>query len=207
MGRIRVILVADDPLARAGIAALLTRLPDCELVGQFSSGQLNQLSSSMPAPDLILWDVGWEPPALLPEWADWGLPVLAMLAEAEDAAAIWGTGVQGILPRMVDEERLATAVSAIHHGFLVIDPLFAASLLPEQPQDPAQPDLIAELTPRESQVLQLMAEGLTNKAIARQLAISDHTVKFHVNAILGKLGAQSRTDAVVRATRLGMILL
>ncbi|MBI1880571.1 MAG: response regulator transcription factor, partial [Chloroflexi bacterium] len=63
------------------------------------------------------------------------------------------------------------------------------------------------LTPRELEVLQLLAEGLPNKAIARRLDISDHTVKFHVNAILSKLSAQSRTDAVVRATRLGLILL
>ena len=64
-----------------------------------------------------------------------------------------------------------------------------------------------ELTPRELEVLQLLAEGLANKAIALQLDISEHTVKFHVNAILAKLGVQSRTQAVVRATRLGLIIL
>jgi len=66
---------------------------------------------------------------------------------------------------------------------------------------------VEELTPRETEVLQLMADGLTNKAIAQKLSISEHTVKFHVNAILGKLGVQSRTEAVVRATRLGLLLL
>ena len=63
------------------------------------------------------------------------------------------------------------------------------------------------LTPREREVLQLLAEGLANKAIAQRLAISEHTVKFHVNAIMSKLGAQSRTAAVVQATRLGLIML
>jgi DNA-binding NarL/FixJ family response regulator len=63
------------------------------------------------------------------------------------------------------------------------------------------------LTPREQEVLQLLAEGLPNKVIAQRLTISEHTVKFHINAILGKLGAQSRTDAVVRATRSGLLLL
>jgi DNA-binding NarL/FixJ family response regulator len=63
------------------------------------------------------------------------------------------------------------------------------------------------LTPREQEVLQLLAEGLPNKTIADRLYISEHTVKFHVNAILSKLGAQSRTEAVVRATRLGLLLL
>jgi len=63
------------------------------------------------------------------------------------------------------------------------------------------------LTPRESEVLHLIAEGLPNKQIAQKLSISEHTVKFHVNAILTKLGAQSRTEAVVRATRAGLIAL
>ena len=67
--------------------------------------------------------------------------------------------------------------------------------------------MLGELTSHELEVLQLLAEGLPNKSIARQLGISEHTVKFHVNAMLGKLGAQSRTEAVTRATRLGLILL
>jgi DNA-binding NarL/FixJ family response regulator len=66
---------------------------------------------------------------------------------------------------------------------------------------------VEDLTPRELEVLGLLAEGLPNKAIGLRLGISEHTVKFHVNAVLGKLGAQSRTEAVVRATRLGLILL
>ena len=68
-------------------------------------------------------------------------------------------------------------------------------------------ELAEDLTPREHEVLQLLAEGLPNKAIARKLGISEHTVKFHINAILGKLGAGSRTEAVVLATRLGLVLL
>ena len=63
------------------------------------------------------------------------------------------------------------------------------------------------LTPRESEVLQLLAEGLPNKAIAERLGISDHTAKFHVNAILGKLGASTRTEALAQAARLGLVLL
>ncbi len=76
------------------------------------------------------------------------------------------------------------------------------------PVPPSPPDAPAEaLTPREREVLQLLAEGLANRAIAQRLAISEHTVKFHVNAILGKLNAQSRTEAVVRAARLGLLIL
>ena len=67
--------------------------------------------------------------------------------------------------------------------------------------------ILEPLTPRELEVLHLLAEGLPNKTIARRLAISDHTVKFHVNALLGKLQAQSRTEAVVRASRAGLVVL
>jgi len=69
------------------------------------------------------------------------------------------------------------------------------------------PTPVEELTPRERHVLQLLAEGLPNKAIADRLGISEHTVKFHVSAIMSKLGAQSRTEAVTRAARLGLIIL
>ena len=86
----------------------------------------------------------------------------------------------------------------------VFDPALALS--PAPAHDPALA-LAEDLTPRETEVLQLLADGLTNKAIAQRLGISDHTVKFHVNAILGKLGAQSRTEAVVRATQHGLLLL
>jgi DNA-binding NarL/FixJ family response regulator len=94
---------------------------------------------------------------------------------------------------------------AAAQGLVVLDPSLSNPAL--LARDPSSPSLVEELTPRELQVLELLAEGLPNKVIARRLGISDHTVKFHVNAVLGKLGAQSRTEAVVRATRLGLILL
>jgi DNA-binding NarL/FixJ family response regulator len=87
---------------------------------------------------------------------------------------------------------------------VVFDPSLA--LEPSPARDPSL-TLVEDLTPRETEVLQLLADGLTNKAIAQRLGISDHTVKFHVNSVLGKLGAQSRTEAVVRASRLGLLLL
>ncbi len=205
MNKLRVVVVADDPLARAGLAGLLVDMPNCDLVQQVSSGQLETVEGNTAVPDLFVWDVGWEPPAELPAWAEWDVPVIALLASEEDAAAIWATGVRALLPRIVDGERLATAVAAVHQGLLIIHPRFAEELLPESTTAPAP--LREDLTPREREVLQLLAEGLANKAIARRLAISDHTVKFHVNAIMSKLGAQSRTEAVVRATRLGLILL
>jgi two-component system nitrate/nitrite response regulator NarL len=88
---------------------------------------------------------------------------------------------------------------------MVWDKALAATLLPFRQEAPAL--LTEPLTPREHEVLQLVAEGLPNKTIADRLHISEHTVKFHINALMGKLGAQSRTEAVVRASRLGILLL
>ena len=97
---------------------------------------------------------------------------------------------------------------------MALDPELRPALLPpterfgERPAGPEAGELTpGGLTPRETQVLQLLGEGLPNKVIASQLDISEHTVKFHINSIMGKLGAQSRTDAVMRATRSGLILL
>ena len=94
---------------------------------------------------------------------------------------------------------------AVTHGLLVLDPSLAEAVPPIRDAHPTGAATV--LTPREQEVLQLLAEGLPNKSIADRLGITEHTVKFHVNAILGKMGAQSRTEAVTRATRLGLILL
>ncbi|HEY8233389.1 MAG TPA: LuxR C-terminal-related transcriptional regulator, partial [Vicinamibacteria bacterium] len=90
------------------------------------------------------------------------------------------------------------------HGLLVLDESFGETVV--RPTPPADA-LVEPLTPRETEVLQLLAEGLTNRRIGERLAISEHTAKFHVNAILGKLGARSRGEAIAHAARLGLLLL
>ncbi|MBV7334305.1 response regulator transcription factor [Chloroflexi bacterium TSY] len=118
-------------------------------------------------------------------------------------------GVQGLLLRTTDGNAMTTALSAITQGLLVLDPALSAFLRTPQitPEGSDSSGLVDPLTPRELEVLQLVAEGLPNKTIARHLNISEHTVKFHLNAILGKFNASSRTEAVVRATRAGLILI
>ncbi len=109
---------------------------------------------------------------------------------------------------------MAAALLAVAEGLAVLDADFQQALAgPNPSSSPApqyggdEPPPVEELTPRELEVLRLVAEGLPNKTIAQRLDISEHTVKFHVNALLGKLGVGSRTEAVVRATRLGLIFL
>jgi DNA-binding NarL/FixJ family response regulator len=166
--------------------------------------------------DVVVWDMGWEPEesiSLLQELAadsDEGAPVLvALIPDGEYAAAVWAAGLQaslrGILLRDVTSKRLLASIQAASEGLATLESDLLDLLLPA---NSLEDYLSAEdLTPRELEVLQLLAEGLANKTIAQRLEISEHTVKFHVNAIMSKLGAQSRTAAVVRATRMGLIVL
>jgi two-component system, NarL family, nitrate/nitrite response regulator NarL len=208
---LRLLIVADDPLVRAGLAALLADLPACQVIGQVSGpvATADSLTTFEVQPDVIVWDMGWEPADTLPEWRELPWPVVALLADEGDSAAVWAAGAYGLLPRDIDGEKVLAAAQAAVQRLFVLHPGVTATLLPAAQTEDSPDDAILyeELTPRESQVLQLLAEGLTNKAIAQRLSISEHTVKYHVNALMGKLAAQSRTEAVVRATRLGLILL
>jgi DNA-binding NarL/FixJ family response regulator len=215
MPELRVLVVADNLLARAGLAALLGDSESINLVGQVAGSESLASDIDIYRPGLLIWDFGWQPDearaafsALIDEaGADDMLPVLALLPDerlAADVAALLNLlPAGGLLLRETDSDQLVAALLALAMDLFVFDPLL--HILPAQE---AVPEPLAEpLTPRELEVLQLLAEGLANKMIARQLDISDHTVKFHVNAILTKLNAQSRTEAVVRATRLGLIIL
>jgi DNA-binding NarL/FixJ family response regulator len=137
-------------------------------------------------------------------------PALLLLSEETSAArSLAGLPLRawGLLPPEAGEEELLAAVAALHEGLLaatpaLVQPLFGPTLALEQTDDLAE-----ELTDRESQVLQLLAQGFPNKQIALQLAISEHTAKFHVSAIYAKLGVTNRTEAVRRGVRLGLIVL
>jgi DNA-binding NarL/FixJ family response regulator len=206
---LRLLVVAGDPLARAGLAAGLAGQPGCVLVGQVSSGAGLAAQAEVYRPDVVLWDLGWDPApdleadlAEIEELDEAGLPVVALLADDAQAPEARAAGARGLLLRSASTEMMLASLQAASQGLVVFDPSLA--LDPSPSLDPSLAPAEA-LTPRETEVLQLLADGLTNKAIAQRLGISDHTVKFHVNAVLGKLGAQSRTEAVVRATRLGLL--
>ena len=215
MPDLRILIIADDPLARAGLATLLTHQLGCTVVGQMAAHTDILTGLHLYQPDVVVWDLGWEPtpgPAEAPtglerlaEVRDTGQPVVALLPDDRYATLVWASGVRGLLLRDVDAVTLTLALPAIAQGLVVCDAALVSGLLSVR-QSPLMSSTEA-LTPREQEVLQLLAEGLPNKTIADRLHISEHTVKFHVNAILSKLGAQSRTEAVVRATRLGLLLL
>jgi two-component system, NarL family, nitrate/nitrite response regulator NarL len=201
MNETRILIVSDNPLARAGLAAMLAGQPGLVLLGQVTGDDpLNAFE-----PGVVLWDVGWQAD-LQQLKANDGLaaPLLVLVPDAAQGVAVWALGVQAVLLRTTPVETLSVAISAVAAGLIVLDAALT-DLIDTTP--PADETLSVELTPRESEVLQLLAEGLSNKGIAFQLGISDHTVKFHVNAIMTKFDAQSRTEAAVKAARLGLITL
>ena len=216
MPELRVLIIADDPLARAGLAAVLADQPGLVICGRASSLDDLRAAVDLYRPDVLLWDAGWHPTPSLARLADLEarVPVAILLPDEADAHQAWTAGARGLLRRDAEPSRIAAALAAAVHGFAVIEPDFAEALrssLPDRAtsrsEGAGRAALVEPLTPRELDVLRLMAEGLPNKTIAARLKISEHTVKFHVNTILGKLGVASRTEAVVRATRLGLILL
>jgi two-component system, NarL family, nitrate/nitrite response regulator NarL len=205
MAELNILVVAENPLARMGLAALLAGQPAIAICGQTAGGAQLPDEIELYRPDVLIWDWGWETRNdRLRDVRD-GLPVLALLNNGTQAAEAWGAGARGLLFHDTDGDSLVAAVTALDRGLAVIDPSFAAELVPDN--QAAVDASVETLTSREMEVLQLVAEGLPNKTIASRLSITDHTVKFHVNAIMGKLGVQSRTEAVVRATRLGLIIL
>lgn len=209
MDLLRVLVCAPDLLARVGLAALLAAAPTVTVAGQVAPEEITVAGLAVYQPDVILWDLGWDAPTQVEQLAEVTAAdyrVVALLPEPEVARTVKAGGVQGLLLRTSDATILAAALQGVACGLTVFDPEVTALLLTTVGDSPEfysnEP-----LTPREQEVLQALAQGLSNKLIARQLDISEHTVKFHVNAIMSKLGAQSRTEAVVRATRAGLILL
>jgi two-component system nitrate/nitrite response regulator NarL len=216
---LRVLVIADNLLARAGLAALLASQQGCEVVGQISGALLVEETPLYRA-DVLVYDLGWEAAPALARLAtladtDSDVPVVALLQD-ENAAASAASTLRteynmpyGLLLRDREPSDIVAALNAVTHGLMVVDPALASNVfaLASSPSPEPNTPQMMELTPREREVLQLLSQGLPNKSIALKLDISDHTVKFHVNAIMTKLGAQSRTEAVVRATRLGLIIL
>jgi len=200
MDPLGVLVVSPDPLARSGLAALVSSRPELVLAGQASPGQAARLAVGATH-RAVLWDMGPGPDA--PQVRPEDPPVLALCTGQAEAGRALRAGARGVLSRGAPADALAAALQAAVLGLLVLDPVLAAAFVrPPEPPGASEP-----LTPREQEVLALLAQGLANKAIAVRLGISEHTAKFHVNAILGKLGVDSRAEAIVRAARLGLVVL
>lgn len=203
---LRVLVVADDALAGAGLAALLSGQQGVTVEQAAVDADLVTVAE-VHDPDVIVWDLGGDNPATphLSAIADLDIPVIVLCDDEARVSEGLAAGARGVLPRDTEGAPLMATLEAVLRGLVVIDGAFAPTIVPARGETPDMPT--DELTPREREVLQLLAEGLPNKQIASQLGISEHTVKSHVTTIFSKLGAHSRTEAVTRAAHLGLIVL
>jgi DNA-binding NarL/FixJ family response regulator len=201
--RLRVVVVASDPLARNGLAALLASADDLEIVAEVDL-EARLAADAVPI-DAVVVDLGTESADLEAVPAVALGPTIALSPTVEQGRALLGVA-RAVLLRDADGERLRAAVRAVASGLYAMDePLFAA--LASRNERLPMAEATPALTPRELEVLGLLGEGLSNKLIAARLSISENTVKFHVNAIFDKLSADTRTEAVTRGLRLGLLML
>ena len=206
-----LLIVADNLLTRAGLSALLAER-GCIVLAQSDGADLQE-DIELHGPDALVIDLGWSNATMREclSQIESDLPVLALTGQEEGGEMAALLPLLQVFPQFAllqrdsDADMIVAAVSALIAGLTVIDPRLTGILA--APALAVEGELLSPLTLRESEVLQLLAGGLTNRAIAHELGITQHTVKFHVNAILSKLNAQSRTEAVVRATQIGLIAL
>ena len=209
---IRVLVKASSAIARAGLESLISGHPGFQLVRDSPVGASAPGSESLP--DVLVAEAesladDFAREAL--DWASAGGPVVLLVRNlgSESIAEALREGVKAVLPAGLTAAEIAAAIEAAAAGLVVLDGLGAEALVRSAAHvggGEVKP-LVESLTPREIEVLRLVAAGLGNKEIAGRLEISEHTVKFHVASLMGKLGAASRTEAVTLGIRHGLIMI
>ncbi len=207
--RIRIFVVDDHPVVRAGLVTILGTQPDFVVVGEAEDADtaINRLLTLRP--DVLLLDLempGGDGVDVLNRARESGSDARALVFTAFDAddriLAAVRAGAQGYLLKGAPREELFRAIRVVHAGGSLLEPVVASKLL-RQVRHPATPDV--RITARELEVLRLVARGRQNKEIARDLAVTERTVKFHLSALMRKLGVSNRVEAVSAAIRLGLI--
>ena len=204
--RIRLLLVDDHPVMRAGLANLLSTEPDFQVVAQADDGEAAIRLWQQHTPDVCLLDMtmhgldGVETlrrhRAIAPQSR---VLMLTSSDSAEDVARALAAGANGYITKSVKHSEVFTAIRSVHAGGR---PLSEHAIVDSRPTRQVAG---ISLTPREIEVVAFMREGFTNAEIGRLLGISTHTAKAHVAAVIEKLGASDRTQAVARAFDLGLL--
>lgn len=209
---IRILVADDHPIVRDGLVAILGTQADFEVIGTASNGlEVVDLVERL-RPDVLLLDL--EMPEMdgvqaLQTLQAHGIDTKVIVFTAFDTdERILGAvqaGAQGYLLKGAPREELFDAIRVVHEGGSLLQPIVMSKLLRHISQRDEDRSQVEPLSPREHEVLVLMARGLQNKEIAAELVISERTVKFHVSSILSKLGAGNRTEAVTMALQQGLI--
>jgi DNA-binding NarL/FixJ family response regulator len=219
---IRIVVADDHQVVRTGFATLLDTQPDFEVVGTaVDGGEAVRICREL-RPDVVLMDVrmpgtdGIEATRQLAEPDEEGGPRILILTTFDLDDYVYDAlcaGASGFLLKDVTAERLFDAVRVIAAGEALLAPAVTRRLIsefsrirPRQATPPTAMAALRELTPRETEVLRLIAEGLSNPEIAARLVVTEETVKTHVSRVLGKLGLRDRTQAVVTAYESGLVV-
>ncbi|MGF6780004.1 DNA-binding NarL/FixJ family response regulator [Paraburkholderia sp. GAS334] len=213
MGAVQVAVIADSPQVRASLQALVESNPALRFAASAADAEMlaDRLAGSVP--DVIVIDV--EPAAsdVPQDGLDAGHAPSALVLLIDEADSDWildalPGDATAILPRNAMPGEIVASIEAVAAGLSVLSPEILARLLAGRklPRQTAPRMPLEILTLREIEVLAMLADGLGNKEIARQLDISDNTVKFHLSSIFGKLGATNRTEAVMLGMRHGFIM-
>jgi two-component system, NarL family, response regulator YdfI len=207
---IRVRILASSEVVKAGLESLLQNDPALHILrnlnDESAEGDIADLQPDVMVAELESRedDAASE---VLSAAANGTSVVLLVPGSASEWVDMLQQGVKAVLPANMTGPQIAAATQAAAAGLLVLHPSEAEILLQMHPTNEVREVLPEALTPREIEVLRLLAEGVGNKEIASRLGISEHTVKFHVASIMGKLGAASRTEAVMLGIRHGIILI
>ena len=214
---IKVAVVDDQEIVRAGFAALLGTREDFRVVGTAADGEEAVELCRKERPHVVLMDVrmpvmdGIEATRLLTSSGK-RVPRVIVLTTFDLDEYVYdalGAGASGFLLKDVTADTLFEAVRVVAAGDALLAPTVTRRLVSEfarlRPAVPGRPDALSELTPRETEVLRLVAEGLSNSEIAERLVVSDETIKTHVSRLLAKLGVRDRTQAVVVAYESGLV--
>ncbi len=218
MEKIKVLIVDDHTLFRRGIADVLTASNDLEVVGEAVDGLEGIEKARQLKPDVILMDLnmpncsGLEAiQALQAEMPETNILVLTVSEMEEDLFASVKYGAKGYLLKKAEPDELVQAIYYVARGESIVSPLMATKLLTEfqglssgMEKKPAQ-DASGDLSPREGEVLQLVAKGATNREIADELFISENTVKTHLQNIMEKLHLANRSQAAAYAIQKGLV--
>jgi DNA-binding NarL/FixJ family response regulator len=204
---VRVVIVDDHPVVRFGLISLLNAQPDIEVVGEAESREDCLAVARDAMPDVLILDLemgegggGLEAIADLQRLG--GVRIVVYTSHDNDwtVTRTLQTGVQGFVCKGTPAETLVEAVHAVMRGQVYLDPAIAGKVVGTLGRSQDRRRVDRSLTERELEVLRKAAEGLRNKEISRELGISERTVKFHMSALMGKLGVSNRTEAV----RVGM---
>jgi DNA-binding NarL/FixJ family response regulator len=210
---IRVVVADDHPVFRAGMVTVLDDLPDIEVVGQAADGEQAISAVSEHAPDVVLMDLrmpgvgGLEATARIRvEHPEVAVVVLTMDSDDDSVFAALRAGARGYLLKESDVDDIERAITGVSRGEAVFGAGVAARVLSffAGGSRSVQASPFPQLTPREHEVLDLIAQGLDNATIARRLVLSDKTVRNRVSDILAKLHARSRAEMVALARDAGL---